>query len=550
MMPARTSLEAAVPVAERRSDGLTPLLFGWFAALTVALYTGALLVFVYRHTSFIGDDLDILLMARSLSFTEFVLRPQDEHIVPMHRIVSYLVDALAPRRFGVALLVLYVFQLLNLVSSYRILRLLERRGSVDDGVRPGEPRGALGLLLTRPTSWVLFVLYATYLHVGSLFLWWTSGLHRLPFLALTATAIYYYLDYRWTGRRLAVVVCAVCTLASFGFYTKAFFVPFYLIAIELCLGRGASELSRYKRVAFLLTLLLASCCYVIVWQRLQPAVRQDVNSDALFQLRFVGLTWVVLRDSTLGSVYALGKLTPAAVLGSLAWLGAFAYTMLKRPSNWRVWGALIALVTMNALATGSSKARSGLYGLAMPLLTFRYYYELFILVVVFTAIAFARSRSGAPSGAALVIASAASWVTRTLARPFQRLSNREHAGAWVARGACLVALGAIAVNSYASSTRLITGYYANHQRARNFMWRLEHDSWRIIAKEKRALRIVEGVVPREIHGLVDMLHSDLLFAWDIPHDVVPPTRRGAHRITEFGHVVPVAPEQLPQASVR
>ncbi|HEY6555632.1 MAG TPA: hypothetical protein VI072_00105 [Polyangiaceae bacterium] len=550
-MPTATSLQPGESAAPPRNDRLPALVFGWFAALMVALYTGALLLFVYRHSTFIADDLDIMVLTRSLSFGEFVLHPQDEHIVPLHRVVSYWVDGLAPRQFGVALLVLYGFQLLNLVSVYRILHLLELGGADDLALSGAEgvARGARDVLLERPTSWILFVIYGTYLHVGSLFLWWTAGLHRLPFLALTATAIYYYLNYRWTRRSLALVVCALCTFASFGFYTKAFLVPFYLIAIELCFWSASHELSRYKNLTFLLTLVIASCGYVIFWQRFQPPFRQGLNSDPWFHLRFLKFTWLVLRDSTVGSLWhELPKLRWPSLLSSLGWCAAFAYTVLRRPSNLRVWGLLLLLLTMNALATSLSKARSELFGLAIALATFRYYYELLILVVVFTAIALARSRVGQPHRFALALETRARRMVNALGRG--GLQRRRREGIWVARAACIALLAGIACNSYVTSTELITGYYANYQRARNFLWRLEHDSWRIIAKQERPLRIVEGIVPGDLHGITDMLHSDLLFAWDIPHKVVPPGWNGAYRVTEFGHVVREQAEARPALPVR
>src|SRR5262249_32819793 len=152
---------------------------------------------------FQGDDIVGLFQARQLPFWKYLATPIDVHFVPLHRFATYLIGRFAPANFGLAVGVLLAFHLLAGFFLYRALELLH-------------PPWLNAVFV----SW-----YATHVYVGVLFTWWTSGLHRLPYILFLAIAVCAYVKYRWKARLSGFLAVVGAYAAAMGFFEKAALLP-------------------------------------------------------------------------------------------------------------------------------------------------------------------------------------------------------------------------------------------------------------------------------------------------------------------------------------
>lgn len=308
-----------------------------------SLYTANLLVFVHGASYFREEDFDTMWLASVLPFDELLLLGIDEHFVPLHRLVSYVLYELAPMDFGAALLVLFGFQLLGVIYLYRVLKVVETSHISVSGSELPEPITAAtnGLLLNRIESWVLLGLYCTYVYLGVLFLWFTAGLHRLPYIAASLIAMYHYLRYRHGRRLLDSLICFAATLCGFGFFTKGVLIPVYLLALELCFWKNTTAPARRTNFKLLGALLALSVCYLVAWKLLEDSHFTRVETDPLYQLEFLRLSWGMLRDSMVGGVFAnTPEWLPRAVIASAVCVTVVGYTIVRDPGTIVVWGLL------------------------------------------------------------------------------------------------------------------------------------------------------------------------------------------------------------------
>lgn len=481
--------------------------------LTICIFTSAVLVLMYQSSHFIGDDLIALSMAHSMPFREFLLEPIGEHFIPLHRLTAYLTDALAPGNFVAALVVLYTFHAVSMVYVYRTLLLLEPRAQLGPSSRGAEQLR----LLQEPASWLLFGLFYVNVFVGSLYMWWTAGLHRLPFIAFSSVAVYYYLRFRGSGAARHALVCATAIVLSLGFFTKGVLVPWYLLGLEVCLWSGASRRERRRNLILAGALAASTAIYASLWSAAQPAEVQAVNTDLRFQLHYLVVTWKVLASGVVGDVYRVhGELTPTAVLAELLVLVAAVRTVWKRPRTALTWLVLFVLLLVNVLMVSLSKHRTGAYGLLIPLLSDRYYYEIAFMLALFAAV-------------------------------FIEQMGPSRLGRWLRQGQLtgwLVAVvvssvtGSVAVRSYETLKADTGATFADYRRARTFVHHVRHDSQQIL-RTHSSVRIAEGVVPPYIvmYPIEYCRHSAVLRALGIPVTVSPPGP-GVHHVLASGEIVP------------
>jgi hypothetical protein len=481
--------------------------------LIICIFTSAVLVLMYQSSHFIGDDLIALSMAHSMPFREFVLEPIGEHFIPLHRLTAYLTDALAPGNFVAALVVLYAFHAVSMVYVYRTLLLLEPRMHLGPSSRAAEPLR----LLQEPASWLLFGLFYVNVFVGSLYMWFTAGLHRLPFIAFSSVAVYYYLRFRGSGATRHALVCATAIVLSLGFFTKGVLVPWYLLALEVCLWSGTSRAQRRRNLILAGALVAATGVYASLWSAAQPAVVQAVNTDLRFQLEYLAVTWKVLASGIVGDVYrAHGQLTPAAVFAALLLPVAAVYTVCKRPRTALTWSILCGLLLVNVLMVSLSKHRTGAYGLVIPLVSDRYYYEVAFILTLFAAV----------------------FIEQMGPSRFGRWLRQGQLKAWLVAVVVSGVTGGVAVRSYESLKADAGATFSDFRRARTFVHHVQHDS-REILRTHASLRIVEGFVPAYIvmYPVEYCRNSAVLRALGIPVTVSPPGP-GVHHVLASGEIVP------------
>jgi hypothetical protein len=404
---------------------------------------------------------------------------------------------------------------------YRILVVCEADASATAAVAP---RFAGLPLLQKPLSWLLFGIYCSYVYIAPLFVWWTAGLHRFPLIAFANVAIYHYLTYRISHRRRNALICAIATLAAFGFFSKCVLLPAYLIAIELCAWKETRVADRRRNWLLLAPLALASVVYVVLWRILQPDYRTAITSDLRYHFKFLEFSWVMLRDSAIGSIWQDAnpndtRTVFASRLASASWIALVGYTVLRAPRSALLWLGLTVLFVLNVLTTSLSKLRADLFGLILPVFLHRYYFELIAVAAVFVALALQK----AP----------ASWPRFTRWR--ERL-RQAPCVPWLTATAAATVFALVTWNSYASSTKLIEDFYSRHRQTREFIERLQHDANRVLA-EGRPLYVVDEWVSERAGTKGPRTALYLLVAMGIPARAAAPGS-GVYRITALGNLVP------------
>ncbi|HEY6557298.1 MAG TPA: hypothetical protein VI072_08490 [Polyangiaceae bacterium] len=488
------------------------------AAVVVALwYHAALLRHVRSNAHFSGDDIITFCSMRELRLSEFLLTPINEHFVPLHRLVAYLANTLAPTNFEIALFILTAFHGVGVVYLHGSLRLLERLLLHEDEAKALESRA----LCVTQSSWLLLGLYASHVYLSPLYGWWTAGLHRLPFIAFALMSAFYYLRARDRGGWQGLALAAACMLASLGFFVKGVLVPFYLAGLELCLWLATRTAPRRKNVLFLLGSAGMGACFLLLWRHFQPEKVVELNLDLKVQADFLAANALIVRDGAVGSVFTgdlfdLANQRPAERwLASALWLGAILYTVAKRPSNALVWLVLCVLLLPNVLLVSLSKFRTGDFGVLAALVNQRYYFELYFPVVLCVAVATLRlprsrtstsARNSIPgrrtSGTKKVPrpdwcvhrvcgALAPSGAPQTRNAPVGRGTSAPRS--WLTATAASMLLVLVASNAYSSSRQLI-----DNAQSKRFIERLQTDAARAGAEVGFPIPIVESRVPPHV----------------------------------------------------
>ena len=470
--------------------------FDAFAFAAAAVFAAAVVCFAKQNSHFLTDDFAGFYLAATEPFLKVVLTPIDVHFVPLHRLVNQLIYSIAPLDFGVALAVLVFFHGIAVVTLYATLRQLK----------------------DSPVNAVLVFFYATNVYLGVLFLWWTSGLHRLPYIAFVIATVYQYVKYRRGRSRRSLLFAAACFAAALGFYSKAALIPATLLGVEVCLMRGTPRRELAGNLLVVFAFFAAAALYAVFTRAMIDSVFTRVHLDAGFLLDFERRSFAILSEGVFGVIYRGSAKTINAVLFAF-WLGFIAYTIAREPKNAIVWIAGIALVATNVAVIAISH-RTERFGLSMAN-SYRYYFELMFLVALFVGMAL----HNLPPRARLPLF----------------LGNPRWRPAWVAFAGCLLA--AMASMSFLRFEALLDlPRYRRHLQAKEFVENLTTGLDELRADRRKDFAFVDGLAPGFLTGK-NAAHirrySDFLkiFDFDAPFGTAAPR---LYRITETGEIRRVA----------
>jgi hypothetical protein len=325
--------------------------------VTIVVFAFVTAAFARRNSFFLADDYDHFQLAASLPLGAYLRTPIDVHFAPLHRACSLLLLKLAPLNFDLALTVLVTLHLATALALYRVL---ERIGS-----SPWNP---------------LFVLVCACNTVTlSLFVWWSAGIHRFPYVLLSLLTIYFYLGFRKTGAQRDLWLCIASFVLAFGFYSKAALIPVYVLALELCLSwrLGRKQLSRF---ALGMAMLFMSLCYVFWYLKFASVMRSGGPPDPAAVTQAVLIFFRGLMNTLLLNGLGGGWLPQIVVY--LFWAGLLLAICFRRPEKLLIWMALLGVLTLNFLVICVSN-RVRLFGAFIPLAP-RYYLEVLFLVAIFS----------------------------------------------------------------------------------------------------------------------------------------------------------------------
>jgi len=466
--------------------------FDAFAFAGAAVFAAAAVCFAKRNSHFLTDDFAGFYLVATQPFLKVLSTPIDVHFVPLHRLVTQLIYSIAPLDFGVALSVLVFFHGIAVVTLYATLRQLKES----------------------PVNAVLVFFYATNVYLGVLFLWWTSGLHRLPYIAFAIATVYHYVKYRRGRSRKSLLFAAACFAAALGFYSKAVLIPATLLGVEVCLLRGTPRRQLAGNLLVISAFLAAAVLYAVFTRAVIDSAFTQIHVDAGFLLDFERRSFAILSEGVFGVVYqGSAKLLNAVLFGF--WVLFIAYTVARQPKNATAWIAGIALVAANVAVIAISH-RTERFGLSIAN-SYRYYFELMYLVVLFAGIALHNlpPRAWPPSFA----------------------GNPRWRPAWVALACCLLAaMASMSFLRFASLLELPR--YRRHLQAKEFVENLTAGLDELRADRRDDFAFIDGLAPAFLTGKTAAhirRYSDFLkvFEFDARFGTAAPR---LYRITETGEV--------------
>jgi hypothetical protein len=372
-----------------------------FLLATGACYAAAEIWLVYASCDFHGDDILSLLLLQSKGFWAAVLTPIDVHFVPLQRVLTYAIYALAPMSFGLAVVTLALVHIAGSVYLWAILRSFGLRLGADF---------LTWFYVTSPLSFPLLK-------------WWSSGAHRFPYLFCCFAAVYHYLAFRKKGSPWHLALLALFSIGAMGFYSKGFLVPVTLGAVELavCIQRR-QLLPKRAVVALLVSGALAGAVFAAS-RPLFPNEWGSLRLEARAVMKFMGTG---VERAALGPFLPLSPLLPRkppvgsppllvdddAPLIPVAWAAWSAIVLVSCLAQWRnaaIWAIAVGLVAANA---GSMAVSAKAYMLeTLILLHPRFGLEVLWIPVLFGGIVLANGEGrGGPRSAAWAVVAAISFV--------------------------------------------------------------------------------------------------------------------------------------------
>lgn len=341
--------------------------FKWVVWSSLLIFTLLLVLFARTNSYFIADDYDHFIQAAQLPLLQMILTPIDVHYAPLHNLFSALIQYAAPLNFDLALLVLLSFHALSIGLLYKLLQALS----------------------DSPVNLLIVFLYGCNPFLLHPLIWWSSGIHRFPYICLSLASLYAYVHYRRSHRPLHLVCCYLAFFLAFGFYSKAILIPLYILGLELCLG-SRDELQRwFARFAPGGAMLLVSMAYMLWYLNFAPVMPQGPRASLAVASDIILLNFKVMVGVLTFHQYAAAGTVFNLLLAFLLLAGVI-YSLVKNRQLLLIGLTLIACIGVN-FAMIASSSRGQAFGGYLALML-RYYLEVMFLVAVFGSMLFAALR--------------------------------------------------------------------------------------------------------------------------------------------------------------
>lgn len=299
---------------------------------------------------FLQDDFLDLQVVRNLGFGGRLLeQPVFGHFIPGFNLVDYLLSLIVPYQWWLIVLIDILLFGLSLILLDRLLTTLF-----------GPSWLGVALVALAGASFSL---------VPS-FVWWSTALEYLVAIPATLLACIFHVRYLRTRQLRNSVFGAIALAVGFAFYDGLFVSVLFIVlmtALYWPVGpglRGAVESLAVNSRAWL--------CYGVPvalelgWRLAHPDLYVSAGSATIGQtLGFIGLSWTqTVIPLTFGVdpwlFPAHAERVLAGLLGQIAFIGFFVFTVMRRRSAWRAWLLFVLTFFLGAAIVGLTRA--GTYG--------------------------------------------------------------------------------------------------------------------------------------------------------------------------------------------
>jgi hypothetical protein len=459
-------------------------------AVLLAFITAATIL-IWQNSHFIGDDISHIDNMLKMSSLHYLLAPIDVHFVPLHKLASFLIYKISPFDFRVALGFMVAGWIITILITYRVLiRLTSNRA-----------------------AWIiLFIFGANQFWIYNL-MWWSSAMHRLPYLLFQAATLLYYLRYRENKHIREALFCIVMQICAVGFFEMAVIYPLVLAALEVCL---AFMERRFSRVGIKLCLVMAaiSMLYMTWYLVFAPVERTAPGINILNTVSVVFLFIIHLSSMLL--------LLPIDQSWSIwvsctFWFGLAIFYIWRRPGSMLPIAILLVLLLMNFAIVSIGRNIPLLCLSFTPSAFNRFYLDQLVIIGIFSALVIGRHANGNPPV----------------------LLNWRRYGVY-AMSLMFIILYPIA--SYQTSKLLLLDDdYSVHRKTRNFMVNIRQSLQELSTAQPHAAIasrrfpvFVDSIDPQQVENIFGPLYPQ--FKW-VPFEKWEETNKVMH-ICDDGSLVP------------
>jgi hypothetical protein len=468
-----------------------PSAFVYGISVIVAIAYGTFVVrSAHEYSHFVGDDVVAFWQARQWGLLRHLENTIDVHMVPLHRLVSFAVAWIAPMNFAFGLTVLVVLHVAGLLLFY----------------------SALKALAPSPACPVLVAWYASYVYLDSLFEFWTAGLHRLPYICAMAAAFLAYCSFRsnpgWWGATRVLAPFIV----GLGFFEKMMLFPVVLAAIEFSLGPVNNPRARRMTWMLIGILSLLACVYYVIWRRAVGDNWSSLNRNFFILFDYLWISWAMLVRTCAGQTFEQTTLVGLILLGVICIPCVFL-----RPRNALVLLMGFVTISIHLVAPAVSESRA-LLKEALAVFSYRYYPDVFFLLIVFVALLI-RGAISTPR--------VQSWI-----------AAKKTSVKWAFAIAVSALLCVHAVEAATNWDNVDSVFNADCRRIKEYRDNVEAGLKRL-RNRKIPLRFVDGIVPNYVDPFVGRhaSHSYMLEAMGYSASFQKPGA-SVYQITSNGTIVP------------
>lgn len=458
-------------------------IFTWLAWGCIASFVVFQVFYVRSNSYFIDDDYDHFINAATLPLLQVITTPIDIHYAPLHRLFSVLITKIAPLNFDVALAVLLMFHCLAIGLLYRLLQTLS----------------------ASPVNTLIVLLYSSSPFALDPLMWWSSGIHRFPYIFLSLVSLYTYVLYRKDFRWVHLACCLLAFLLALGFYSKALIIPLYVIGLELCLSPWSDFKSLCKRLIIGSCMLALSASYILWYLRCAPVMHAGPSPSIPVGLEITLSYFKVFTGVLTFHKYESGSLLSAGLVVVL--LIAVVMSACKTRRALLIWVVLLSCVGMN-FAIIAFSARGQAFGVFISY-ALRYYFEVMFLVALFMGLLYGTLRSSPACE------------TRTW-----------H---WSALAACMLYVTMLA---WIGSTYRSEIYARSHLASAQYMNNLL-DDMDLLVVEDRPLRVAQTNFPGYVYGdfINALMPIEKVLSIRYPDIIVVPRGQADYEIDPQGNVL-------------
>lgn len=349
--------------------------------------------FIVSGNDFNNDDISNFTAIRQGDLLQLMMTPLHGHWTPFHRFSTWLVYALAPMRFEVAVGLLMLFHAGAMAYLYATLR------------RIGLDLSAKAIVCSYAACGLL--IYGM--------IWWANAQLRVPHVLLCAAALYHYIAFLKGDGKWHAGLAAGLFLLDLCVYQKAVLIPVYMLVTGFLVAPATFRATPVRAAALPALLLAIALAYTAAYtlllpDRLHPGPALMLSTYwTLLKAFFAALLGVTAIDVPHASQQPFLGLSWAA---GAFWLGLVALSLRLAPGTWKVWLAMLLVLSLDFLPLITSD-RTVWFGDLVPY-SYRYHFETVYLAALFAGLICAatirerlqRGKSFRSAGLAMVVVAA------------------------------------------------------------------------------------------------------------------------------------------------